>query len=388
LVYFRSTEGGFSVSKKLARFLFAFFVLCSVTIPCFALPLPDGDFNRQQAIDTFFKDKPESPLEGIWITDDNKYEIAIVKNDFSICPGYDYLGFTVQTTDLSWDAGKIKLQLKATAIPKLFTGLWHKRPNSYLTPTDDQSLGTTFRIAINHMMEYTNERREKKYLYRIYPGNADAANANTHSGTGFFVASDLIVTNYHVIANCQTIEIKYNNGQKVAATVIAKDPINDLALLKVSKIESSVNPLSIANSQSPKDGDTVYTVGFPMPGLLGTKAKLSEGIINSITGVQDDVRMFQISIPIQPGNSGGPLINSRGQVVGIVTATVNPYISLLLTGTFPQNVSFAMKINYLNNLLNTLPAEVHLPDKNAYSDLSPGQIMVLAKDAVVQVEGR
>lgn len=381
-------EGGFSLLKKLVRFSFVFFLLYFVTIPCFALPLPNGDFNRQQAIDTYFKDKPENPLEGIWITDDNKYEFAIVKNDFSISPGYDYIGFTVQSTDPAWELGKVKMQLKTTAIPKLFTGLWHKNPSSYLSSTDEQSIGTTFRIASNHLMEYTNEKKERKFLFRIYPGNADANNATTHFGTGFFVTNDLIVTNYHVIANCKTIEIKYNNGQKGSATIITKDPVNDLALLKISKLEPSVTPLSISTSQNQKDGDAVYTVGYPLPTILGTKPKLSEGIINSTTGILDDVRMFQISIPIQPGNSGGPLINAKGQVVGVVSATINPVMSMLLTGTFPQNVNFAIKINYINNLLNTIPEEMHLPNKKSSNDLSPAQIMVLAKEAIVQVEAK
>jgi S1-C subfamily serine protease len=371
--------------KKLIHFFFVFFVLYSVTIPGFAAPLPEEDLNRQQAIDTYFKDKPENSIEGIWITDDNKYEIAIVKNDFSLCQGYDYVGLTVQTTDPAWATGKIKLQLKATAIPKLFTGLLHKNSNSYLTLTDEQSLGTTFGMASNNIIEYTNERKEKKFLFRIYPVDEDATKA-TRYGTGFFITNDLIVTNYHVVDKAKTIEIKYNNGQKSSATVITKDPINDLALLKVSKSDSSVNPLSIATIQNSKDGDTVYTVGFPLPDLLGTKAKLSEGIINSITGIQDDVRMLQISIPIQPGNSGGPLLNVKGQVVGVVTASVNPYKTLLFAGTFPQNVNFAMKINYVGNLLNTLTEEVHLPSKKASSDLTPAQIMVLAKEAVVQIE--
>ena len=372
--------------KKLIRFFFTFFVLYFITIPCSALPLPNGDFNRQQAIDTFFKDKPENQLEGIWITDDSKYEFAIIKNDFSVCQGYDYIGFTVQTTDPAWELGKIKLQLKTTAIPRLFTGLWHKNQNGFLNLAAEQSVGTPFRIAAKNIMEYTNEKREKKLLFRIYPGNIDASNGPTRSGTGFFITTDLIVTNHHVVDNSTTIEIKYNNGQKTSATVITKDPVNDLAILKVNKVESSVTPLSIANIPNPKDGDTVYTVGFPLSSLLGTKAKLSEGIINSITGIQDDVRMFQISIPIQPGNSGGPLINTKGQVVGVVTSSVNPLISLLLIGTVPQNVNFAMKINYLNNLLNTLPEEIHLPSKRASNNLTPAQIMALTKEAVVQVE--
>lgn len=372
--------------KKLWYFFLALLVVCFVAKPGFAMPLPGGDLDRQQAIDTFFKDKPDDLLEGVWITDDNKYEIAIVKNDFSVCEGYDYLGFIVQSTDSAWEKGKIKLQLKATAVPKVFTGLVHKKANGYLTVTDGQALGTTFRLATNQIMEYFGERKERKLLFKIYPGNDAAVQAPNRIGTGFFITHDLVVTSNHVVDNAKTIEIKNTNGLKAAATVVAKDPANDLALLQVSKLEAPVKPLPMASYGSPKDGDSVYTVGFPLPNLLGAKPKLSEGIINSITGIQDDARVLQISIPIQPGNSGGPLINTKGQVVGIVTASVNPYKALLLTGTFPQNVNFAMKINYVDNLVYTLADPVRLPRKRGSADLTPAQIMALAKEAVVQVE--
>lgn len=374
--------------KKLSLFFFVFFVLCPLTLTAFALPLPNGDFDRQQAIDTYFKDKPQNALEGIWVTDDNKYEIAIIKNDFEICKGYDYVGFIVESTDSGWSKGKVKFQLKTTAIPKFFVGLSHKKPDSYLTLNSEQSPGSIFRIVREHLMEFTNEKREKRLLFRIYPGNVDPANTGTRSGTGFFITPDLIVTNYHVIDSAETIEIKHNSGEKATATVIAKDPINDLALLKVNKLKAAVTPLSIETNHPSRYGDTVYTIGFPLPGLLGTKAKLSEGIINSVTGIQDDVRMFQISIPVQPGNSGGPLINARGQVVGIVTAGVDPYKSLVLTGTFPQNVNFAMKINYVNNLIDTLPEKVHLPGKQPSYIHTPAQIMTLANDAVVKIDAK
>lgn len=371
---------------NLARLLLTFAILFSAAIPCFALPLPGEDFNRQQAIDTFLKDTPPNSIEGIWLTDDGKYEIAIVKNDFPVCLGYDYVGFIDQTTDPTWDAGKIRLQLKATAAPGLFIGFLHKKATGYLSLTDDQSLGTIFRVMNNTIMQYATEKKEMKSLFKVYPGNANASNEYSRSGTGFFLAADLIVTNYHVIENAQVIDITFNNGQKAPGTVIAKDRINDVALLKISKVDSSVTPLSMANIESVKDGDAVYTVGFPAPGLLGTNAKLSEGIINGLTGIQDDVRMFQISIPVQAGNSGGPLINAKGQVVGIVTSTINPMVSLMFTGALPQNVNFAMKINYVNNLLSTLPEPIHLPARSVSYDLSPAQIMALAKGAVVEIE--
>lgn len=381
--------------KRLIHFFFVFFVLCSITNPCLASPLPANDFTRQQAIDNFFKDKPVDLIEGIWTTDDDKYELAIVKNTFSVCAGYDYIGFLTQTTNPAWNPGEIKLQLKTTATPKLFIGSWNQYSRNFLIFTERNLLGTAFRMTSNNIIGYTNEKKEKKFLLRIYPVNAaESANATSpnfkqpSTGTGFFITPNLIVTNYHVIENSKTIEIKYQNNQKTAATVIAKDPANDLALLKVKDSDESVSPLLIGNVQESKDGDTVYAVGFPLPGLLGTNAKLSEGIINSVTGFRDDVRMYQISIPIQPGNSGSPLINSKGQVVGVVTSTMNALKSLTFIGTLPQNVNFAMKINYVNNLISTLPEEIHIPVKDSTNDLTPAQIMGLAKKAVVQVQAK
>jgi S1-C subfamily serine protease len=376
--------------RQLCFFLFIF-ILCFTIVPCFALPLPTNNFNREQAISTFFKDKPENLIEGIWVTDNDKYEIAIVKNSFSVGKGYDYIGFVTQTTDPAWNPGEIKLQLKTTLIPKLFTGSWHEYRGKFLFFTDNHLSGTTFRITGDNMIEYSNEKKERKILYRIYPTNATDSNSQNlkkaSSGTGFFITPKLIVTNYHVIKDSKTIEITYKNDQKATATIVAKDPANDLALLEVKDLGAPVNPLLVGNVQESKDGDTVYTVGFPLPGVLGTKAKLSEGIINSITGFQDDVRMYQISIPIQPGNSGSPLLDTKGQVLGVVTSTMNGLTSLITIGTVPQNVNFATKINYVNNLLSTLPGEIHLPaSQQPLNDLTPGQIMNLAKDAVVEVQ--
>jgi serine protease Do len=118
--------------------------------------------------------------------------------------------------------------------------------------------------------------------------------------------------------------------------------------------------------------------------ILGTNAKLGQGIINSLTGIKDDVRMFQISIPVQPGNSGGPLINAKGQVVGVVSGTLNPYAA----NTLPQNVNFAIKINYLNNLLTKQANKLPFPVKKPLVDLTPAQICILAKNAVVSVQAK
>ena len=123
--------------------------------------------------------------------------------------------------------------------------------------------------------------------------------------------------------------------------------------------------MPVGSVRDVKEGTSVYTVGYPMPSELGSRAKISEGIVNSQTGIEDDIRMFQMSVPIQPGNSGGPLLNSQGQVVGVVTSTLNNRYFLVKKGVVPQNVNFAVKINYALPLIQSVPNLVnYLPAPN------------------------
>jgi len=368
-------------------------LICFITIPCFAQPLPDKDFSKEKAIQDFLTTDNKDLIEGIWTTDNDQYELAIIKNTFSIEKGYDYLGFITQSNDSAWNPGTLKLQLKASAASKIYIGSLHEYKQNLLVFTENKLSGNTFRLMDDNTITYIQtikNKKEIKHLYRIYPNDKkDGKNATLKkvgSGSGFFITPNLIITNHHVIDKAKNIEIVYNNDQKIAATVLAKDPANDLAILKVDDFKGSVSPLFLGNTQNAKDGDPVYAVGFPMPSMLGDKAKLSEGIINSITGFKDDVRMYQISIPIQPGNSGSPLLNEKGQVIGVVTASMNGAATMLFTGTIPQNVNFAIKINYIQNLISTLPDGLYFPATEPQENLTPTQIMNLAKKAVVEIQ--
>ena len=126
--------------------------------------------------------------------------------------------------------------------------------------------------------------------------------------------------------------------------------------------------LPLSNSVA-KTGAKVFTIGYPHPDIMGQKAKLSEGIINADTGYMDDARTLQISVPIQSGNSGGPLLNMNGEVVGIVTSKLSAVKMFKWTGDLPQNVNYAIKISYLNALLNSIKQQSSrikvLPTKQA-----------------------
>src|SRR5439155_5078092 len=122
------------------------------------------------------------------------------------------------------------------------------------------------------------------------------------SGTGFFVSEDgFLVTNEHVVRNASQIRLVTAAGL-ISAKVVKVDAANDLALLKA---DGKFSPLPIVTSRTVRLGNTVATVGFPNIGLQGFAPKLAKGEIASLSGASDDPRYFQISVPVQPGNSGG-----------------------------------------------------------------------------------
>jgi S1-C subfamily serine protease len=175
-------------------------------------------------------------------------------------------------------------------------------------------------------------------------------------GTGFLFSSrDYIITNYHVVKGASSIQVKFPGGERIEASVQAKDSQNDIAVLKLSQSPSTPIPdLKFGDSSKVRPGDKVFTIGYPASSILGKNQKITDGIISSVTGIEDDPTMFQITVPIQPGNSGGPLFNERGEVIGITTASLS-LNAIQSLGAVPQNINYAIKSSFVNNLLTTIP---------------------------------
>jgi len=172
------------------------------------------------------------------------------------------------------------------------------------------------------------------------------------TGSGFFVTnSGHFITSYHVVENAARIVVMVS-GEAKNAKLIASDKANDLSLLH---IDSVATPISIASSRSVRLGHIVSTVGFPNVDLLGVSPKYSQGTVSSLRGVQDSPRDFQVSLPIQPGNSGGPLVDSQGNVVGVIASELNEAVTLAVTGSLPENVNYAVKSSYLLSFLESFP---------------------------------
>ena len=172
------------------------------------------------------------------------------------------------------------------------------------------------------------------------------------AGTGFFVTEDgVVLTAAHVIHDAQRIIVQTRKGS-FPATVLTVDAANDVAVIKVG---GSFSALPVLSSREVKLGANVFTMGFPNPDIQGLSPKLTKGDISGLAGLRDDPRHFQISVPIQPGNSGGPLVDSFGNVVGLIVNKLNDAAAAELTGTLPQTVNYAVKSHYVLGVLDAVP---------------------------------
>jgi S1-C subfamily serine protease len=202
----------------------------------------------------------------------------------------------------------------------------------------------------------------------------------TISGTGFFVASDLIVTNWHVVNGCrQGIYVRYPDQNAVGAGVVGQDSANDLALLRARMSGLAV----VAFRLAPRLGETVATYGFPYFGILSSSGNFTLGNITSMAGMGDDTRFLQMSTPIQPGNSGGPLLDMSGAVVGVVVSQLSATTMMKAGNSVPQNVNFAIQAPIVAHFLSIKGVTPRLDD--ASKTLSPSDVADTAKKFTVQV---
>jgi S1-C subfamily serine protease len=177
-------------------------------------------------------------------------------------------------------------------------------------------------------------------------------------GTAWATDKGYLVTADHVVDGGRTIQV-YSDGQLVgSAHVVADDPINDLAVLKFTPSPHRALVVLPLAPRTPVLGKSVFTLGYPAPVVMGQGVKMTSGEVSSTAGIADDVRTLQISVPIQPGNSGGPLMGWDGAVIGVIESkltTLHPDGSADAEEQKPENVNYALKISYLRPLLEGLP---------------------------------
>jgi serine protease Do len=194
----------------------------------------------------------------------------------------------------------------------------------------------------------------------------------TISGTGFFVAQNRVVTNNHVVSGCtKAIQVRYPDGRSYTATISGQDATNDLVLL-----HTEMPNLSVASFRfQPLLGEAVATYGFPYSGILSPN--FTSGDIAALSGPKGDTRFLQTSTPIQPGNSGGPLLDMSGRVVGVVVAQLNAIPN--------QNVNFAIQPSLVINFLSVKGVTLNLDNSSTGAQRSPSEVADMAKKFTVQI---
>jgi S1-C subfamily serine protease len=172
------------------------------------------------------------------------------------------------------------------------------------------------------------------------------------SGTGFVVsANGHIVTNNHVIEGCSDLKGNLTGEAAMVLRVVSSDANNDLALLQAPST-ATFKEFARIRDRSIRSGDSVVAIGFPFHGLLTSDFTVTTGIVSSLSGMRNDSRFLQISAPVQPGNSGGPLFDTTGQIVGVVTGKLDGLRVAVATGSIPENINFAIKTGALRDFLD------------------------------------
>ena len=214
------------------------------------------------------------------------------------------------------------------------------------------------------------------------PAAAPATQMVNITGTGFIISNaGHIVTNNHVIKDCVgTIAGNFVGESAAPLRIVSADESNDLALLQT---HGNFTQVAVLRSNGVHSGDSVVAIGFPFHGLLTSDLTVTSGIVNSLSGILNDSRFMQISAPVQPGNSGGPLLDMSGHVVGVVAEKLDALKVAKATGSIPENINFAIKAGVLRDFLDNNVVSYRTADST--SELKTSEIASAARAYTVLI---
>ncbi|HEX2748836.1 MAG TPA: serine protease [Verrucomicrobiales bacterium] len=218
--------------------------------------------------------------------------------------------------------------------------------------------------------------------YPKIPRRTLSMNTSAASGTGTAVGDGtLVITCAHVINGRKAVSV-LSGSKSYECDVLSEDKTSDIAVLK---LKEGKLPAATINTLGAETGETVFTLGFPNPDLQGTEAKLTDGKVSSLSGIKNDQSSMQITVPVQPGNSGGALFNMNGEIVGIVTSKLSAAAALGATGALPENVNYAVKIRAVTDALPSDQLKLKSVSLRKPGTLALQEIVKRVDPSVVQV---
>lgn len=307
-----------------------------------------------------------APLEGIYKNYSNSldyYSIAVLKK------GKTYYAVVLDSNNARWGKGETKMTfsyIDKKTYDVSYYDFKGKKLNSLATLEDRMlTFNANFGDGIGEwqfLKIYPSGSDEEEDVEGNDDGNGTSQQQSDKTikgtGSGFIISGKVVATNFHVVDGAGKITVTLTSDgvpEEYNARVLSVDKTNDLALVTIK--DDKFTPLKpapyrIATSASDV-GTSIFTMGYPMTNILGEEMKITDGLISSKTGFKGSATEYQISAPIQPGNSGGALFDKSGNLVGITNAG--------LRNNEIENVNYAIKTNYLLNLIDSAPIDIELP---------------------------
>ena len=325
-------------------------------------------YNEQKARNYLDNNYLLDQIEGIWqSTDGFKYAIIKdVKDGKSVSD--QFRAIILETSHNGWKPTQIKAFINFGTVDGIYSMKYYTR-NIYGNDTETQNLFLFVKSPV--ILTFTRLDGVEISLYKLYPNQGgERASENQAgsiskpptaqwSGSAIAIARYYLATNYHVVEDASSLVITGVNGnlrKEYVVEVVATDKTNDLAICKV--IDNDFDGFEAIqfgfNTETVDVGTEVFVLGYPMTNYMGEELKLTTGVISSKSGYKGDVSLYQISAPVQPGNSGGPIFNNNGDLIGIVNAK--------LKGA--ENVGYAIKLSYLRNLIESCNERIDYNNTN------------------------
>ena len=385
--------------KKIVIFLVA------IAVPSAIFSQP---FSTQSQWETYFKNRIQEldPIEGIWSNSNTQkmYDSQnnLVKSRYN--PQVDTR--VIFKIDNKYNTYKIGHIPDSTYSDMTFLNTANR--GIYLMENYYRNSSSTAKanavLKGNGLLEFSYEKPASQVKYEVkqaggqyyegtklifehqwiktFPTNNEYEESIPTSGTGFCITLDgIIVTNYHVIEGAKSIKVYGINAdfnKTFKAKVLVADKNNDLALIQIDDYEYNslgTIPFTIKTGLAGV-GENIFVLGYPLRSSMGDEIKLTNGIVSSRTGFQGDITSYQISAPVQPGNSGGPLFDSQGNLIGVINAKHHD----------AENASYAVKAIYLTSLIELLPNPPKLQTENSLTGSTLTQQVELIKKFVYIIE--
>lgn len=308
-------------------------------------------------IRTALKRKSYTPIEGIYEkfnSPDKSQKMKIGVIEVQADSLYQIVYLSGATNFEDWKEGELKGTAYSIGKDGNFKVDWMAESKNNTLPG---------KLSFEHGFMNIIIGNEKLELIKLFPSFFKfSEDSSPKSGTAFAISKDgYLVSNDHVVSDAETIFIRGIGGdfsKKYKARIVLEDKSNDLAILKIEDVDFKGLPEVPYSITTKIDvGNNCFVLGYPMNDVMGTEIKLTNGIISSKSGFEGNVATYQISAPIQPGNSGAPIFDEKGALIGVVNATLQN----------AANVTYAIKITYLLNLIDAMPDPVILPQTSMTS---------------------